>query len=325
MGRSAAPSRAGFRGGDGLTERQHEDGWHLCTYCGKALHPNVFRHASKRCSGYSWLWGMDVYVIFGENVHEHGGRAALFTVTAPGEEFLPWDTEQCAEQGEHRHSGKLGCRVDPKAAAVWNESAQKRWTAAQREAKRRADKTLREFGWKGRPVSVLLSWWEPQKRGVLHKHALLPWETPAERLWSRAYIRSWEEIRQRFWFGFVDRKPKVDTAQKLARYVAGYTLGGGGKLSLAEAAERCDWLPTRTFHINRRLTQKTGATMRAARFNRRVEACFQGKCHWPVRSMDEWERALRFRLRGIFREHPGVGARVLMFELAGIPEEARAP
>jgi hypothetical protein len=89
---------------------------------------------------------MDTYVCFGENLKVHGSEAVLFSVTAPGSDHLRWDESACAVAGEHNHSGELGCEVEAGQALVWNESAQHRFSTAQREAKRRADIALRRLG-----------------------------------------------------------------------------------------------------------------------------------------------------------------------------------
>ena len=308
-----------------LTFRQRADGWHVCPDCGTVLHPNVYRHAAKWCPGYAELWAMDVYVLFGENVHEHEGRAALGTLTAPGADFLPWDEQDCAALGPHKHSGELGCRVDPAMAEVWNESFSPRWTKLQRHCKRQADRFLRRQGWKGSLPSVLLSWREMQKRGVWHRHYLLPWESASEQLWSRAYLAAMEREKGRYWFGHVDRRPRIAAGEKLAKYIAGYTLGGGEKASLAEAALLERGVSGRTFYVHRKLTMSTGVTMRRLRDVRRLWAVKTRQATWPVKTIAEWEKLLRVALRSIFREY-GEAARVLLLdELDAIPAEARAP
>jgi hypothetical protein len=148
-------------------------GQRSCKYCGSPLPERAWRHQSKRCPGYSDLWAMDTYVCFDENLKVHGSEAVLFSVTAPGSDHLPWDESACAVAGEHNHSGELGCQVEAGQALVWNQSAQHRFSTAQREAKRRADIALRRLGSKHK-VSKCLSWWELQKRGVLHAHVVLP-------------------------------------------------------------------------------------------------------------------------------------------------------
>jgi hypothetical protein len=136
---------------------------------------------------------MDAYVIFAENLSVYEGQAVLFTVTAPRLEWLPCSSE-CAHRGPHEQRSADGCVVEPGIAKVWDESAQERFTCGHREAHRRANKALRRLGHEGRSVSKLLSWWELQKRGVLHAHVVLPVATSIERAWSREYVRAWEEL-----------------------------------------------------------------------------------------------------------------------------------
>jgi hypothetical protein len=143
-----------------------------CEHCGAFLHERAWRHPSKRCPGYSDLWAMDTYVCFGENLKAHGSEAVLFTVTAPGSDHLPWDEDACSVADDDKHLRALGCQVEAGQALLWNETAQHRFSTAQREAKRRADIALRGFGSK-RKISKCLSW-ELQKRAVLHVHVLLP-------------------------------------------------------------------------------------------------------------------------------------------------------
>jgi len=311
MGRSAWLRRAGT-------------GHRRCEDCGRPLHERAWRHQSKRCPGYAGLWAFDLYVCFGENLKAHGGTAVLFTVTPPGADQLPWDESKCLLAGPHKHNGELGCEVEAGQALLWNESAQARFTAAQREAKRRADRALRAMG-SDRRISKLLSWWELQKRGVLHAHIVLPMSDPQERYWSRAYVTAWEELAPRFWFGNVDRwrsiARKAKPSEQVGRYVAGYTLGGKGKLPL-ETAVRDQRMPARTFHINRNLTGQSKATIRNARLNRRINAAQNGKCPWPKLDRDELLAALWFRLRLVNeRDRATVVSRIV----DALPEEARAP
>lgn len=299
-------------------------GWHTCPDCGVHLPPEVWRHSSKRCPGYSELWAFDAYVVIGENLAAYGGAGVLLSITPPGVETLDWDGTLCAIEGPHTCSGSHGCKVHPQMAAIWNETAQERFTKAQREAKRLADRELRRHGSKA-SVSKLVSWWELQKRGVLHAHVILPVETPEERFWSRAYVNAWRELAPRFWFGFVDgweaisRKPL--SAQQLGMYTAGYAGGGKEKLYLSEAVKD-PRLPSRTFHVNRKLTSATKKTMRNARLNRRLFAAREGLCPWPKLGEAEMKAALSFTIRGQSIEICEKVGRILYGEL---PAEARAP
>ncbi len=301
-------------------------GWHRCHDCGVPLPPEVWRHSSKRCPGYSELWAIDAYVVIGENLAAYGGAGVLLAITAPGSETLDWDRSLCVVQVAHTCSGSLGCQVNPHMAEVWNETAQVRFTRSQREAKRLAGRELRRHGSKA-AVSKLVSWWELQRRGVLHAHVVLPVESPEERFWSRAYVNAWRELAPRFWFGFVDgwevisRKPLE--ARRLGMYTAGYAFGGdkGGKLPLHEAVKDMR-LPSRTFHVNRRLTLATKKTMRNARLNRRIYAARQALCPWPTLCEAEMKAALSFMIRGQSVE---ICTKVGKWLYDELPAEARAP
>jgi len=113
----------------------------------------------------------------------------------------------------------------------------------------------------------------------------------------------------------------VQPSEKVGRYVAGYTLGGKGKVPL-ERAIRDPRMPARTFHINRRLTAVSRATMRNARMNRRLDAAFKGKCAWPRLSEEELVAALWFRFRAVDGDKRAV---VVDWILQDLPEAARAP
>ena len=310
-----------------FTRRQIEDGWRLCKHCGKPLHPNVFRHASKRCPGYSGLWAMDVYVVFGENVREFGGRAALFTVTPPGIEYLPWDKDHCRHLGEHKHNGELGCGVDPKMAAMSAAGAAALYGCAaggEAAGRSRGCTSARLARREGVEAAVVVGASEARRSPCARAASV--GDASRAAVVAGVYRRLGRDWGSGFWFGNMDALPQADAAEKLARYVAGYALGGGGGRALEEAVRSLDWMPARTFHVNRKLTQRTGATMRAARFNRRVNACFSGKCHWPVRERIEWERAVHFRFRSVIRAHGEAACEWLIeLELARIPPEAQVP
>jgi hypothetical protein len=59
------------------------------------------------------LWAGDQRRKLFENLSAYlGDQVVVLAVTAPGAGELPWDVEHCAGLGAHRHSGKLGCRVE---------------------------------------------------------------------------------------------------------------------------------------------------------------------------------------------------------------------
>src|SRR5690606_23708628 len=87
-------------------------------------------------------------------------QVRMITVTAPGVDAgLPWDEDHCAHLGDHEHSGPLGCRVLPAAAAAFNERAPAWWSELHREARQAAKRAV------GCATSLLVRDWELHKRG----------------------------------------------------------------------------------------------------------------------------------------------------------------
>jgi len=72
--------------------------------------------------------------------------SVMFSVTAPGADLFPFDSQFCSHRPVHRCSGVLGCRVNPEAAEAFNRNVGKWWSELHRAAKLRAD---RETGFKG--------------------------------------------------------------------------------------------------------------------------------------------------------------------------------
>jgi hypothetical protein len=71
---------------------------------------------SRRCPEYGLIWAGDQRQKLFRNLEALGGEILLGAVTAPGGDRLPWDEARCAALGDHKHSGRLGCRVDERAA-----------------------------------------------------------------------------------------------------------------------------------------------------------------------------------------------------------------
>jgi len=85
----------------------------LCTACGRARWGRAKICRRRTCPGYAPLWAGDQRRKLFENLSAYDGeKVVVLAVTAPGAGQLPWDEEHCAGLGNHRHSGKLGCRVD---------------------------------------------------------------------------------------------------------------------------------------------------------------------------------------------------------------------
>jgi hypothetical protein len=138
------------------------------------------------------VWAGDQRQKLFRNLETLPGDILLSAVTAPGAGLLPWDTQQCGALGEHRHSGKLGCRVSRVAAREWNESAADRWRRLHRRAYQDAVKRVGK-----RSVFLVARVWEMQARGILHVHPVLAYGTARQMAGARCYLARLAELARR--------------------------------------------------------------------------------------------------------------------------------
>lgn len=248
--------------------------WRSCTDCGQAMPKWRRRHVKRDCPGYSDLWAGDLRMkFFGalksyRSIREKGGLTEdvigvlMVTVTAPGQDDLPWDSDRCRGLGPHRHSGLLGCRIRPTFADPWNASAPDRWRALNGTAARHVE---RDFGHR---AALLSRVWEVQSRGALHVHALLGYSTPTERASADRYV---EELKSRagsHGFGQVDRSESLKSVTAAAAYLAGYFANGKGrKMALTESVTKAE-MPRSIAYVRPELSQHSGLTMQSLRLRR---------------------------------------------------------
>ncbi|HEV2924849.1 MAG TPA: hypothetical protein VGW98_12495 [Solirubrobacteraceae bacterium] len=185
------------------------------------------------------------------NVAAYVGHMALVTVTAPGQDRLPWDGYRCYDY----------------ALKPWNESAPVRWRKLHQAALKRARREAKRLGveW-----FVLAQVWQEQKRGALHRHLLVPMASLDEHRVSAVYVAALHELSGEHDFGYVDRKLELRSPEKAAGYLARY---------IASELAMCRNLPGHVVEVSRRLTARTGCTMRTLR-----------------RARVEWARRARARL-----------------------------
>lgn len=214
------------------------------------------------------MWAGDQRQKLFRNLETLPGDILLSAVTAPGAGVLRWDTQQCAALGEHRHSGKLGCRVRRVSAREWNESAGDRWRRLHRRAYQDAVKRVGK-----RSVFLVARVWEMQARGVLHVHPVLAYGTARQMAGARCYLARLAELAPQYGFGFVHHSPKhvkPQPAQNAAAYLSSYFVKGKrGKETLWESA-RSPAMPRSIVHVSVKLTQETGCTMRTLRLKRAI-------------------------------------------------------
>jgi hypothetical protein len=224
-----------------------------------------------------------------ENLRTYGGLACMCTLTAPGQESgLTWDRAVCTHTDGVTCSGKLGCRVVTEAAELWNEHSKSWWRELNRVAKQRADRAVRRLGHEYRG-GLLAYEWELQSRGVWHLHFVLGMETDVERVWAFEYVNALRELGPSKGFGFVDAKPlqSPQAAEKAAAYVSKYLAkwSPGGSFEVTETVQAAG--RSLLNYISRRLTTKSGVTMRALRDVRLAWAWREG--HLPATVLDPFD------------------------------------
>lgn len=239
----------------------------------------------RECSHCGPIRANDEYRKFHENIREYGGRVVLVAVTAPGASVLPWDHDACLVEGEHKHSGKLGCKVVRDLADEWNEGASEEYAKLWKAATIAADRWVRRvFGSDVRLPRRVAVVWSEQRRGVWHVHEALPAGTRVEKEWSKLVVAYVHRNSHRYGWGQVDRNPLREGAKFAGEMTARY-LARNAASYLSENTRESHGLPGRSLrsYVSRRLTTRTGATMRNLRRVRYLYVCIREG--WPL---PEW-------------------------------------
>jgi hypothetical protein len=202
-----------------------------------------------------------------ENLRAYEGLVCMCTLTAPGQDAgLVWDRESCTHSADVKCGREHGCKVLPAAAALWNEKSRGYWRELNRVCKLRADRAMKWLGheYKG---GLLMYEWEVQKRGVWHLHFVVGMETPVEQAWAFEYVKAMRELAPSKLFGFVDAKPlrSPQPAEKAAGYLSKYLAkwNEDGSFEVAETVKAAG--RSLLNYVSRRLTAKSGVTMRVLR------------------------------------------------------------
>jgi hypothetical protein len=224
-----------------------------------------------------------------ENLRTYGGLACMSTLTPPGQAAgLVWDRTHCTHSADARCGKKYGCKVDPEAAARWNDLSRGWWSDLNRVCKLRADRALRRLGHDGKG-GLLLYEWELQGRGVWHLHFVLGMETAVERGWAHEYVAAMRELGPRYGFGYVDAKPlrRPEPAERIASYLSKYLAkwNPDGSLEITETVRAAGRSVLN--YVSRDLTRRSGVTMRTLRHVRIAWAWREG--HLPDDVLDPFD------------------------------------
>lgn len=223
------------------------------------------------------------------NLREFGGRFVVVAVTAPGVDVLPWDRERCLIEGPHKCTGTVGCRVVGDVAEEWNADANDRYQRMWKAATIAADRWVRRVH--GSHVKLprrVACAWSPQRRGVWHVHEALPYETHVERQWSRVVVEYVDRKASSYGWGNLDRNPLREGGRAADRAASYLAFNASAYLS-ENANERT--LPGRQLrsYVARRLTMKTGVTIRNLRRVRYLYVCIRQSLPLPEWSPAELE------------------------------------
>jgi hypothetical protein len=235
---------------------------------------------ARSCPSCGKLWLGDCAVMMRAAADEIEGAVTLITVTAPGAGRLLTNPR----------TGKVVARV----AREWNSTCSMRWRALWQVASARPRRLARRYNI---PWSLIARAFEPQARGVLHVHVVVPYGTDDQRCVTELLLQELVRHAGDFAFGFVDRgrmvqQPDGRWARELpiippgeaAGYVAGYLAGSKpGDRGIAEVA-RMGAVVGPILHVSSELKRRSGVSMRSLRARRRVLGRCGGHCDDP----EEW-------------------------------------
>ncbi|HEY8727150.1 MAG TPA: hypothetical protein VIL91_10695, partial [Gaiellaceae bacterium] len=186
------------------------------------------------------------------------------------------------------------------AADAWNDYSRGWWSELNRVCKLRADRALKRLGSDAKG-GLLLYEWELQRRGVWHLHFVVGMETAVERAWATEYVRAMRELAPSKGFGYVDAKPlrSPEPAERVARYLSKYLAKWkpDGSMEVTETVQAAG--RTLLNFVSRKLTAKSGVTMRALRNVRIAWAWKEG--HLPDDVLDPWDLVIAVCMLEQFR------------------------
>ena len=224
-----------------------------CTGCGKVISSKAPNCGRRTCSAVYPKWSRDQRRVTAEALREYGGLLLLTDVTLPG----------TPEQERHRRNVAIPWGADRRGEAKALYKANRRFKLRMRWLKRKAyndaRSVLRKAGYEfERLPPVLVGNLEVQKRGALHAHMALPYTTPLEMTFSRAfvdamkrwaplcglgYVQGWKAAERSKVYGHEkgDRIPdEVLDWETPARVPADDQRAGADRLSFADPADRRD-------------------------------------------------------------------------------------
>jgi hypothetical protein len=171
-----------------------------CVGCGRVISAKARTCGRRTCPAVYPTWKRDQRAVVREALKEYGGLLLLTDVTLPG----------TPEQERNRRNVAIPWassglrRGDPKALHKANRRFKARLRWIKRKAYNGGRSALLKSGLLYEQLPpVLVGNLEFQKRGALHAHLALPYTSPQERVFTRAFIDSMKEWAPRSGLGFV--------------------------------------------------------------------------------------------------------------------------
>ena len=255
----------------------------LCHGCGKIISSKAPNCGRRSCSAVFKNWSRDQRRVVAEALRAYGGLLLLTDITLPG----------TPEHERHRQGVALPwadlqrTQIEARALYRANGRFQRRMRWLKRKAYNDARAVLTKAGYEYKTLPpVLVGNLEPQRRGALHAHLALPYTTPLEMTFTRAFIDSMKKWAPLCGLGYVQgwraaEKTKVFGHERAIGYMTKYLTGKHPPEFLRNVSG-----PVVT--ISRSLTRKTGVTMQMLRKTRRLWSARQGRCEMPKWSPEEF-------------------------------------
>jgi hypothetical protein len=253
-----------------------------CHGCGKIISSKAPNCGRRSCTAVFKQWSRDQRRVVGEALRHYGGLLLLTDVTLPGTPdhephrprlALPW-------------ADAARTRVEPQALYRANRRFQRRMRWLKREAYNDARAALTRSGYEYKRLPpVLVANLEPQRRGALHAHLALPYTTPLEMTFTRAFIDSMKRWAPLCGLGHVQgwraaERSAVIGHERAIGYLTKYLTGKHPPEFLRTVSG-----PVVT--VSGSLTRQTGVTMQRLRRTRRLWSVRQGRCEMPNWPEDE--------------------------------------
>lgn len=245
-----------------------------CTGCGKVISSKAPNCGRRTCSAVYSKWSRDQRRVTAEALRAYNGYLLLTDVTLPG----------TPEQERHRRNVAIPWGPDRRGEAKALYKANRRFKLRMRWLKRKAyndaRSVLRKAGYEfERLPPVLVGNLEVQKRGALHAHLALPYTTPLEMTFSRAFIDAMKRWAPLCGLGYVQgwkaaERSKVYGHEKAIGYMTKYLTG-------KHPPEFLQMISGPVLTVSRSLTRRTGVTMVALRKARRLWSAREGRCPMP--------------------------------------------